>query len=79
MFDSPFEFCKRCREYVLLDQTQRECAREHRCADGSECPLRRCFTGIEFGGDRQGAMDPERPKPRTAPTANRSATRRPKT
>jgi hypothetical protein len=49
MFDSPFEFCKVCKEYVLLDQTLRQCAREHRCADPAECPLRRYFTGIEFG------------------------------
>ncbi len=49
MFDSPFEFCKVCRQYVLLDQTQRECAREHACTDATSCPLRCCFTGIEFG------------------------------
>jgi hypothetical protein len=49
MLDSPFEFCAVCREYVLLDQTQRECAREHRCTDLADCPLRRFFDGIEFG------------------------------
>lgn len=47
MFDSPFEYCPRCREVVLLDQTRRECAAEHRCPD-CECPLARFFTGIEF-------------------------------
>lgn len=47
MFDSPFEFCPRCGEVVLLDQTQRECATEHHCAKG-DCPLARFFTGIDF-------------------------------
>ena len=49
MFDSPFEYCKVCRGYVLLDQTHRECVREHGCDAVSECPLRSLFTGIEFG------------------------------
>jgi hypothetical protein len=49
MFDSPFEYCKVCRGYVLLDQTRRECVREHGCDNVSECPLRNLFTGIEFG------------------------------
>jgi len=31
MFDSPFEFCSVCRQYVLLDQTEPQCAREHAC------------------------------------------------
>lgn len=52
MFDSPFEFCSVCRQYVLLDQTQRQCAREHDCSEAARCPLRRCFTGIEFGAGR---------------------------
>jgi hypothetical protein len=50
MFDSPFEFCTACRDYVLLDQTQRQCARAHGCADPAKCPLHRYFTGIEFDG-----------------------------
>ena len=52
MFDSPFEFCAVCRAYVLLDQTQRECAREHACAPAARCRLQRYFTGIEFGAGR---------------------------
>ena len=48
MFDSPFEFCTVCRGYVLLDQTTRQCAREHQCADMAKCPLEKYFTGIEF-------------------------------
>lgn len=48
MFDSPIEPCPVCGEMVLLDQTQRECAREHHCRSGTECPLQRFFTGIDF-------------------------------
>jgi len=48
MLDSPFDFCPHCRQYVLLDQTQRECAREHECRDRPACPLQCFFTGIEF-------------------------------
>jgi hypothetical protein len=79
MFDSPFEFCKRCREYVLLDQTQRECMREHHCAEGSGCPLRRYFTGIEFARDGEGATDPGARKPHGAAAQRPPAARRPKT
>ncbi|MCC6196301.1 MAG: hypothetical protein IT518_17750 [Burkholderiales bacterium] len=46
MFDSPFEYCHACGHYVLLDQTCRECAREHGCA--APCPLQELFTGVEF-------------------------------
>jgi len=63
MFDSPFEYCKICRGYVLLDQTHRECAREHGCDKVSECPLRWLFTGIEFGAKKE--------KARTNPGRNR--------
>ncbi len=48
MFDSPFAFCPRCGEMVLLDQTQRECAREHGCTK-EPCPLGEWFGGIDFG------------------------------
>ena len=48
MFDSPFEYCAVCRAYVVLDQTQRQCAREHSCAAVPKCPLQRFFTGMEF-------------------------------
>lgn len=48
MFDPHFEYCSLCRAPVLLDQTQRRCARDHDCKDLSQCVLRRFFTGIEF-------------------------------
>jgi len=59
LFDSPFEICPVCDEYVLLDQAQRECAREHHCKR-LECPLSRFFVGkemVEEAGD-----DPRDPK-----------------
>jgi hypothetical protein len=52
MLDSPFEYCKVCHGHVLLDQTHRECVREHGCDNVSECPRRRLFTGIEFGAKK---------------------------
>ena len=45
MFDSPFDFCPRQRDMVLLDQTVTECARDHGCTDSATCPLCKCFTG----------------------------------
>jgi|WetSurSiteA1Bulk_404760.scaffolds.fasta_scaffold769165_1 hypothetical protein len=47
MFDSPFTYCAKCGEMVLLDQTRRECAAEHRCGDVA-CPLAELFSGIDF-------------------------------
>jgi hypothetical protein len=49
MFDSPFEFCSVCRQYVLLDQTQVQCAHEHACDGNVACPLAKYFTGFDFG------------------------------
>ena len=48
MFDSPIAQCRICGQYVVLDQTQSECAREHKCEDSVACPLQDCFTGIDF-------------------------------
>jgi len=52
MFDSPIDHCLVCRQMVVLDQTQAECAREHRCKMGTLCPLREYFTGIDSGIDQ---------------------------
>ena len=41
-FDSPIERCDREDCYVLLDQTQEACAREHGCTH-PHCPLARWF------------------------------------
>ena len=48
MFDSPIEACPACGQMVVLDQTHRECAREHQCNTDVECPLRKYFTGLDF-------------------------------
>ena len=42
MFYSPFDKCEVCKQYVLLDQTQPQCAREHDC-HVEKCPLDRFF------------------------------------
>lgn len=46
LIDSPFEICSVCDQYVFLDQTQEQCAREHKCGN-INCPLKRYFTGKE--------------------------------
>lgn len=48
--DSPVGRCEAVHEMVLLDETQKECAREHGCPPGRQCPLEGCFyarSGIE--------------------------------
>jgi hypothetical protein len=47
MFDSPIEPCSVCGEWVLTDQTRKECSHEHGCTV-QHCPLERCFTGFDF-------------------------------
>lgn len=63
MFDSPFAYCPKCKEMVLLDQTRRECAAEHVCGD-IECPLLAYFSGFDFqqpGAGRKAKHDPGDP------------------
>lgn len=43
-FDSPLARCEAVRELVLTDETQAECAREHHCPPGFQCPLSGYFT-----------------------------------
>lgn len=43
-FDSPIARCEAVREIVLTDETQVECAREHDCPPGRQCPLQGYFT-----------------------------------
>jgi hypothetical protein len=59
MFDSPFEYCLVCKEYVLLDQTQRQCAREHGCDRIAKCPLQQFFAGMEFRESRNASQKAE--------------------
>jgi hypothetical protein len=46
MFNSPLHYCPVCREYVPLDQSRRECAREHGCMPEA-CPLAHLFSAPE--------------------------------
>jgi hypothetical protein len=43
IFDSPIGRCEAVKEMVLLDETQAECAFEHDCPPGRQCPLDGCF------------------------------------
>lgn len=52
MFDSPIHECAVCGQMVLLDQTRRECAREHDCDADVVCPLQKYFIGIDFSVDQ---------------------------
>lgn len=44
--DSPISRCEAVHEMVLTDQTQLQCALEHGCPPGRECPLDTCFAEI---------------------------------
>jgi len=44
MFNSPLHHCPACRQYVALDQSQRECASEHGCSPEQPCPLAHLFS-----------------------------------
>lgn len=67
MFDSPIGLCPLQRTMVLLDQTQRECAREHGCEDVERCPLEGCFTGYDF------SRKPEQPAALKRPSRRKAA------
>lgn len=43
IFDAPIARCEAVHEMVLTDETQCECAREHDCPPGRECPLHGYF------------------------------------
>lgn len=43
-FDSPLARCEAVREWILTDETQAECAREHDCPPDFKCPLCAYFT-----------------------------------
>ena len=57
-FDSPVGRCEAVREMVLLDETQAECAREHGCPPGRDCPLAGCFALVSGVADDHAAMPP---------------------
>lgn len=45
-FDGSIGRCEAVHEMVLTDQTQRQCALEHGCPPGRECPLDGCFAQV---------------------------------
>ena len=55
-FDSPIERCEREDCYVLLDQTQAACAREHGCSH-PDCPLARWFARRQYDDDPDPASE----------------------
>lgn len=71
--DSPIGRCEAVREMVLLDETQKECAHEHGCPDGFDCPLKGWFT--EQSGVSNPANLPARrtAKRRRSPAATKPA------
>lgn len=44
--DSPIGRCEVVKEMVLLDETQAECACEHGCPPGTQCPLDGRFSAV---------------------------------
>lgn len=52
-FDSPVGRCEAVKEMVLLDETQMECAREHGCPPGFECPLAGYFVNVSGLSDEK--------------------------
>ena len=52
--DSPISRCEAVREMVLTDQTQPQCALEHGCPPGRNCPLDGCFA--EMSGITEAAV-----------------------
>jgi hypothetical protein len=42
MFNSPLQYCAKCKQYVELDQSKEECAAQHDC-DGQDCPMLKIF------------------------------------
>ncbi len=45
-FDVHFAPCEAVGEMVITDQTQEECACEHGCPPGRNCPLDGCFARV---------------------------------
>jgi hypothetical protein len=56
LIDSPFEICPICDEYVFLDLTHRQCAREHHCGN-IKCPLQRFFVGREMQNSARNSVE----------------------
>ncbi len=64
--DSPIGRCEAVREMVLLDETQAECACEHECPAGRQCPLDGCFATVSGLSEEHAAALPQPKKTRRA-------------
>ena len=53
VLDSPIGRCEAKKEMVLLDETQAECAAEHGCKPGCDCPLEGHFAKVSGLSDEQ--------------------------
>ena len=53
MFNSPTAYCPRCREYIALDERQRDCAAVHDCVK-ELCPLEKYFGTTRDPGQSAG-------------------------
>ena len=68
MFNSPTAYCRRCREYIALDERRGDCVAAHGCVK-ELCPLEKYFgTGKnpERSPNRRGeelASQPEATEP----------------
>ena len=54
--DSPIGRCEAKKEMVLLDETQAECAAEHGCKPGCDCPLEGQFAKVSGLSDAQAEL-----------------------
>jgi len=52
MFNSPLQYCSKCKQYVELDQTMIECTASHDCG-GRDCPLAHVFRPQASGDEAQ--------------------------
>jgi hypothetical protein len=58
MYNSPLYFCHACKQYVALDQSKEDCAKEPQCVV-DPCPLAHLFTQRSSG--YRAANEPKAP------------------
>ncbi len=62
MYVPHIEHCSVCNQYVRMDQTQEECAREHQC-HADACPMHGYFHFVAApNGQSPGIDAPETPR-----------------
>jgi hypothetical protein len=58
MFNSPLQYCAKCKQYVELDQSKDECAALHDCG-GVDCPLLKMFRPLDPMDEAKPVVAPE--------------------